>query len=211
MARVAVQQSSPTPSSQLTGQIVRDGTCHGALAAADRPRNAQRRTFRHAIPVIDAMFDKTGDARDFWTERVVSHDEEVALTWYGIGESADPHPTRSSPGPSIRSLHGVDPSVRGTPDGQWRSGEGLPVSCPAQGQTVQHLCLGFLRELDRGTLTPSVAAVETRCRATGLLPCGCLPIKPALPRAGQGGRDGLGRNGPPSRGSMSSCSDGILA
>jgi len=28
-----------------------------------------------AIPVIDATFDKTGDARDFWTERAVSHDE----------------------------------------------------------------------------------------------------------------------------------------
>ena len=39
-----------------------------------------------AIPVTDATFDKTGDARDFWTERAVSHDEEVALTWYDIGE-----------------------------------------------------------------------------------------------------------------------------
>ena len=39
-----------------------------------------------SIPVTDAAFDKTGDARDFWTERAISHDEEVALTWYDIGE-----------------------------------------------------------------------------------------------------------------------------
>ncbi len=38
------------------------------------------------IPVTEAAFEKSGDARDFWTERAVSSDEEVALTWYDIGE-----------------------------------------------------------------------------------------------------------------------------
>jgi hypothetical protein len=38
------------------------------------------------IPVIDAEFSKSGDARDFWTERLVTSDEEIALTWYRIGE-----------------------------------------------------------------------------------------------------------------------------
>ncbi len=39
------------------------------------------------IPVTDARFTKSGDARDFWTERLVAgDDEEVALTWYDIGE-----------------------------------------------------------------------------------------------------------------------------
>jgi hypothetical protein len=38
------------------------------------------------IPVIDAEFSKSGDARDFWTERLVTSDEEIALTWYSIGE-----------------------------------------------------------------------------------------------------------------------------
>ena len=37
--------------------------------------------------MIDAEFDKSGDARDFWTETGwSSHDEEIALTWYDIGE-----------------------------------------------------------------------------------------------------------------------------
>ena len=38
------------------------------------------------IPVIDAEFSKSGDPRYFWTESVFAHDEEIALTWYQIGE-----------------------------------------------------------------------------------------------------------------------------
>ena len=38
------------------------------------------------IPVIEAEFDKSGDPRSFWTERAVTRDEEVALTWYDFGE-----------------------------------------------------------------------------------------------------------------------------
>lgn len=39
-----------------------------------------------AIPVFDAQFTKSGDPRYFWTERVVSRDEEISLTWYEIGD-----------------------------------------------------------------------------------------------------------------------------
>ncbi len=39
-----------------------------------------------SIPVIDAEFSKSGDARDFWTERLEALDEEITLTWYDIGE-----------------------------------------------------------------------------------------------------------------------------
>jgi hypothetical protein len=39
-----------------------------------------------AIPVIDAQFAKEGDCRDFWTERVISNQDEVILTWHDIGE-----------------------------------------------------------------------------------------------------------------------------
>ena len=57
-----------------------------------------------AIPVIDAVFDKMGDARDFWTERAVSHDEEIALTWYDIGEPLLIH---TQPGPPPARKYGV--------------------------------------------------------------------------------------------------------
>ena len=39
-----------------------------------------------AIPVFDAQFTKSGDPRYFWTERVVSRDEEITLTWHEIGD-----------------------------------------------------------------------------------------------------------------------------
>jgi hypothetical protein len=38
------------------------------------------------IPVTDAHFSRSGDFRDFWTERVQTRDEEIALTWYNVGE-----------------------------------------------------------------------------------------------------------------------------
>ncbi len=38
------------------------------------------------IPVIDAEFVKSGDPHYYWTERIVSGEGEVALTWHDIGE-----------------------------------------------------------------------------------------------------------------------------
>jgi len=38
------------------------------------------------IPVTDASFSKSGDARDFWTEKLSAQGEEVAMTWFDIGE-----------------------------------------------------------------------------------------------------------------------------
>jgi hypothetical protein len=38
-----------------------------------------------SIPVVDAEFSKSGDARDFWTESLLTHDEAIDLTWYQIG------------------------------------------------------------------------------------------------------------------------------
>ena len=39
-----------------------------------------------AIPVTSAAFAKSGDYRDFWTESVSAHAEELALTWYRMGD-----------------------------------------------------------------------------------------------------------------------------
>jgi len=38
------------------------------------------------MPVAEALFSKTGGARDFWTERLDARDEEIALTWHELGE-----------------------------------------------------------------------------------------------------------------------------
>ncbi len=39
-----------------------------------------------AIPVIEAEFGKSGNPAYFWTERVMTLDEEITLTWHQIGD-----------------------------------------------------------------------------------------------------------------------------
>lgn len=57
-----------------------------------------------SIPVNDAVFSRSGDTRDFWTETVVTRDDEVALTWYNIGEPLLIH---TQPGPPPARPYGV--------------------------------------------------------------------------------------------------------
>src|SRR5215467_2243721 len=38
------------------------------------------------IAVTDAEFSKSGDVRDFWTERLDARDEQILMTWYRMGE-----------------------------------------------------------------------------------------------------------------------------
>lgn len=56
------------------------------------------------IPVIDAEFSRSGNARDFWTESLVTHDEAIDLTWYDIGEPLLIH---TQPGPPPARQYGV--------------------------------------------------------------------------------------------------------
>jgi hypothetical protein len=39
------------------------------------------------LPVIDAVFSRSGDTRAFWTEVVETTEEDIALTWYDFGEA----------------------------------------------------------------------------------------------------------------------------
>ena len=50
-----------------------------------------------SIPVTDALFEKSGDMRDFWTERVMTPEEELALTWYNCGEPLLVHTQPNDP------------------------------------------------------------------------------------------------------------------
>jgi hypothetical protein len=43
-------------------------------------------TADQTIPVTDAQFSKSGDPRYFWTETIMARGEEIALTWFDIGE-----------------------------------------------------------------------------------------------------------------------------
>src|SRR5713101_3668878 len=50
-----------------------------------------------SIPVIDAVFSKSGDTRDSWTERLQAGPEAIALTWYNIGEPLLVHTQPNDP------------------------------------------------------------------------------------------------------------------
>ncbi len=38
------------------------------------------------LPVIDAVFSRTGDTTYFWTEHIETADETIAMTWFDFGE-----------------------------------------------------------------------------------------------------------------------------
>ncbi len=39
------------------------------------------------IPVIDAVFSRTGDTTYFWTEHIDTDEETITMTWFDFGES----------------------------------------------------------------------------------------------------------------------------
>ena len=56
------------------------------------------------IPVVEAVFDKEGDTRSFWTERIEAADSSIALTWYDFRE---PVAVVTAPGENPGQPHGV--------------------------------------------------------------------------------------------------------
>ena len=65
-----------------------------------------------AIPCVDAQFSKSGDPRYFWTEHVMSHGDDISLTWFDIGEPLLIHSQPNQiPGPALRRMHRVDPGA----------------------------------------------------------------------------------------------------
>lgn len=57
-----------------------------------------------SIPVTDAEFSKTGDVRSFWTEKVMSDEDELTLTWHDFLE---PYMLRVEAGSAPGRSHGV--------------------------------------------------------------------------------------------------------
>lgn len=39
-----------------------------------------------SVPIIEAVFSKHGDTRDYWTEQLQAGADKITLTWYDIGE-----------------------------------------------------------------------------------------------------------------------------
>ncbi|MHB1219260.1 MAG: hypothetical protein ACYC1L_13785 [Alphaproteobacteria bacterium] len=68
-----------------------------------------------AIPVTDAQFSKAGDPNDSWIETVSADGDEVALTWYEMG---DPLLIHTQPGTPAGRPYGLStvliPAARAT-------------------------------------------------------------------------------------------------
>ena len=56
------------------------------------------------LPVIEAVFTKSGDVRSFWTEKVESEEDSIALTWHDFLE---PFMLRVEAGSNPARPHGV--------------------------------------------------------------------------------------------------------
>ena len=68
-------------------------------------QGSMRDTYSGAdIPVIDAAFDREGDTHSFWTERIETADQSIALTWYDFRE---PVAIANAPGENPNQPHGV--------------------------------------------------------------------------------------------------------
>lgn len=72
------------------------------------------------ITVTEAQFNRSGDARGFWTEQLQARDEQIVLTWYQMGEPLLVHTQPNAvPRASLRDVHCACPGARGTADPQW--------------------------------------------------------------------------------------------
>ena len=111
------------------------------------------------IPVIDAQFGKSGDMRDFWTERLETSDKEIALTWYDIGEPLLIHTQpNAEPARPYRVCTVLIPSLGAPADPQRRRRVRAALATAARGSAVQHLRAGVLGELDAGEIVGPVSS-----------------------------------------------------
>jgi hypothetical protein len=57
-----------------------------------------------SIPVVEAVFSKSGDPHYFWTEQIVAHDVRIMMTWSDFG---DPILVHSRPNETPNRPYGV--------------------------------------------------------------------------------------------------------
>ena len=101
------------------------------------------------IAVTDARFEKSGDVRDFWTERLNTRDEEIVLTWYQLGEPFLVHTQPNTiPGRPYGMCTVLDSGSRRAADPQWNGGQRSAVAEGPRRSTLQHMRTGIVRELD---------------------------------------------------------------
>ena len=94
------------------------------------------------IPATEACFRSSGDLRSFWTESASARGEDIALTWYDLGE---PFMSHSFPGSNPERPHGVATvlipanGARITLNGQQASGRPWPRQRDARAHSTSAL------------------------------------------------------------------------
>ena len=108
------------------------------------------------MPVAEALFSKTGGARDFWTERLDARDEEIALTWYELGGAVfGAHPTQFDTGAPLWDVHRLESRPRRAADPQRNRCRRPALAEGARRSRLQHLRARTLRKLDRARIEPA--------------------------------------------------------
>ena len=98
-----------------------------------------------SIPVTEAVFNKSGDPRDYWTETAETLDETVSLTWYDIGEPMLIH-TYPNVGPDARP-YGVSsvliPALGAQVTRNGVPAKGTPFPRTREGRSFSNCALAF--------------------------------------------------------------------
>ena len=93
--------------SELTGNQPRIYSDNIAMARWFQ-RNIVNHQFQpfadEGLDVIEAEFEEYGDVRSFWSEAIVSGEDDITMTWYDIGE---PHIINPPPNSRPGRPHGV--------------------------------------------------------------------------------------------------------
>ena len=96
-----------------------------------------------SIPIIEASFERDGDVRSYSTERIVSLEDDIALTWYDIIE---PFAVHAPPGTGGRS-HGVYtimfPAKRAQVVINGKQASGNPFMAKRNGNDTTTACLAW--------------------------------------------------------------------
>ena len=104
------------------------------------------------IAVTDAQFSKSGDVRDFWTERLDARDEQILMTWYRLGEPFLVHTQPNSvPGRPYGMCTVLIPAG-GARLPQWDRGRRSALAARARRSSLEYLRPGSVRKLDRGNI-----------------------------------------------------------
>ena len=96
-----------------------------------------------SIPVIEAVFSKSGNVNSFWTEDVESEDDSVLLTWYDFIEPFIFHSQPDSAAGSLGVCTCMIPARRAQVTLNGATAEGVPSADESEDILSSSACLAL--------------------------------------------------------------------